>query len=66
MKVDALDGSDIDIHLLDGDDPNACLKRDHTDFTYNLSPGRYFLVADSWSNGSEVFSGPYELKMTFK
>ena len=66
VEVDSQGGSDIDIHLMDGDDPNACLERDHTDFNYNLSPGRYYIIADSWVDGSEELSGAYTLRATFQ
>lgn len=42
------DGVDIDVHLLDANDPLACLARDDTDFSYRISPGRYYVVADTY------------------
>lgn len=55
---------DIDVHLLDGDDANACLERDHWDFTYDITPGRYFIVADTFVDGDDVLSGPYTITVT--
>lgn len=63
--VHSLDGADIDIYLLDGDDPDACLTRGHIDFEYSLTPGRYFIVADSWSDNEKVYEGKYELTLYF-
>lgn len=62
VSVDCDEPVDIDIHLLEGDDPDACLERDHTDFTYDLTPGRYLIVADSWVDESgDALSGRYTL-----
>ena len=56
---------DPDIHLLWGDDPNACLTRDHRQLEYAVSPGRYVLVVDTWVNAEgESLSGPYRLNVT--
>ena len=65
VDVDSKNGSDIDIHLLDGDDPNACLTRGHTQFSYSITPGRYFIVADSWADAEDVYEGMYELNIDF-
>jgi hypothetical protein len=55
-------GADIDIHLLSDLDPDACLARAHIGFSRHLAPGRYFLVADSWSDaGGQAYPGPYTL-----
>ena len=65
VDVQSFDGADIDVHLLDGDDPNACLDRGHIDFSYSITPGRYFIVADSWGDTNEVYEGMYELNIDF-
>ncbi|MBN2725292.1 MAG: hypothetical protein JXR95_14605 [Deltaproteobacteria bacterium] len=66
VSVDCPDGADIDIHLLVMDDPDACLTRGHTDFTFDVAPGRYLIVADSWVNSSGVEqSGSYTLNVSF-
>ncbi len=54
----------IDTHLLDGDDPDACLTRAHESFTYDITPGRYFIVADTYTDGVNVFHGAYNLTVT--
>ena len=55
---------DPDIHLLWGDDPNACLARDHRQFEYEVSPGRYVIVVDTWVNSEgEALSGGYRLNV---
>ncbi len=50
---------DVDIHLLDGDDPDACLARGHWDFDYDITEGRYFIVADTYVEDGEVLAGEY-------
>ncbi len=52
---------DVDIHLLDGDDPDACLARGHWDLDYDITEGRYFIVADTWVDGGDEFAGEYTL-----
>jgi hypothetical protein len=54
---------DIDVHLLDGDDPNACLARDHWSFTYDITPGRYFVIADTYVEDTGALAGPYTLSI---
>jgi len=61
VTVDCPDGVDIDIHLLDGDDPNACLARGHTDFEYSITEGRYFVVADTYVESGTELGGSYTL-----
>lgn len=55
---------DIDVHLLDGDDANACLARAHESFTYDITPGRYLIVADSFVEGGTALSGSYTLNVS--
>ncbi len=54
----------IDIHLLDGDDPDACLARAHESFTHDITPGRYFIVADTYTDGVDKYHGAYNLTVT--
>lgn len=57
---------DIDVHLLDGHDPETCLARGHIGLSRHIEPGTYFLVADSWVNGSGVAqAGAYTLTAFF-
>jgi len=54
---------DVDVHLLDGDDRSACLERDHWSFTYDITPGRYFIVVDTYVDGGTPLEGPYTLSV---
>jgi len=55
--------ADPDIHLLDGNDANACMDRAHMSFTHDIGPGRYFIVVDTYvENGTELV-GPYTLSV---
>lgn len=59
-------GADIDIHLLIELDSQTCLRRGHKGLSAHLDPGRYYLVADSYSTGSgTVLDGPYTLYVHF-
>ena len=51
---------DIDIHLLYGDDASACVTRGDMELFAPVQPGRYYLVADTYVDGSPLV-GPYEL-----
>lgn len=63
--VDDGEGDDMDVHLLDADDPNACLARAHISLSHFIGPGRYFIIVDTYvSNGVEL-SGPYTLHVDF-
>ena len=58
--------ADPDIHLLSGDDANACLTRAHEGFEFDASPGRYLLVVDSWvDDAGQVRDGHYRLQVNF-
>ncbi|MBU1899011.1 hypothetical protein KKB55_14825, partial [Myxococcota bacterium] len=65
VSVDCEEPVDIDVHLLDGDNPNACLARGHMEFTYDISPGRYLIIADTWADNGQVFAGPYTLRVNW-
>ena len=60
-RVDCNGPVDVDVHLLDGDDPNACLARAHIDFEHDISPGRYLIVVDTYVDNGRPLSGPYTL-----
>ena len=66
VSVDCEEPIDIDIHLLEGDDPDACLERAHIEFTYDLTPGRYFIVADTYVDEGDVLAGEYTLRVDFE
>ncbi len=55
---------DPDIHLLDGDDHRACLARGDATFDYDLTPGRYFIVVDTYESDSHA--GAYTLQVRWK
>jgi hypothetical protein len=55
---------DVDVHLLDGDDPDACLARDHWSLSHDVTPGRYFVIVDTYVDGTEPLAGPYTLTVT--
>ena len=61
VTVDCDTPVDIDIHLLEGDDPNACLARGHESFTYDITPGRYLITADTFVDGADEFEGEFAL-----
>ncbi|MBI5501867.1 MAG: hypothetical protein HY907_16610 [Deltaproteobacteria bacterium] len=65
VSVDALAPIDPDVHLLEGADPNACLARAHISFDYPLTPGRYFIVVDTFVDGTPL-SGPYTLHVDLR
>ena len=55
---------DPDVHLLTGDDANACLARDHQSFSHQVGPGRYLVVVDTWVDGEgQALVGPYDLRI---
>ena len=66
IEVNDANHVDPDVHLLWGDDSNACLARGHEVLEYSLSPGRYLLVVDTFVNesGTEL-TGPYTLNVEF-
>ncbi len=63
VKVDDIVGvgQDIDVHLLDGDSPLACLARDDVEFFIWVPPGRYWMVADTYFEGGVPLVGAYVL-----
>jgi hypothetical protein len=66
VQVDCTEPVDIDIHLLEGDDANACVKRAHTSFSYDITPGRYLIVADTYVDGTTLLDGPYTLSVSLE
>ncbi len=61
VTVDCAEPVDIDVHLLEGDDENGCLARGHESLTYDITPGRYLIVADTFADGSDEYSGEFSL-----
>ncbi|MAA80655.1 MAG: hypothetical protein CL916_15470 [Deltaproteobacteria bacterium] len=66
ISVECDEPIDVDVHLLDADDANACLERAHRSLSRDIEPGRYFIVVDSWVDGDGVVrSGDYTLRVDF-
>ncbi|MFN3199075.1 MAG: murein L,D-transpeptidase catalytic domain family protein [Bradymonadia bacterium] len=63
LELSALDdGADVDIHLLSAEDPQRCLARGHWRLGRWLTAGRYWVVADTWVDGSgKAHSGAFTL-----
>ena len=62
----SFDAIDVDVHLLNAPDPAHCLARDNLGFVYQINPGTYWIVVDTWVNSSgEVQWGPYHLKVSW-
>jgi hypothetical protein len=59
-------GVDVDLHVLDALDPDACVDRGHWESGALLTAGTYYVVVDSWvSGGGEVMDGAYTLELGF-
>ena len=57
-------GADVDVHLLASLDPDDCIDRGHWLAGSWVTPGTYWVVADSWVNGSgSELSGSYTLRV---
>ena len=56
-------GIDVDPHLLSDLDSQACVARDDVHFTVpSLASGLYYIVADTWVNGSgQQLAGAYQI-----
>jgi hypothetical protein len=53
-------GVDVDVHVLDALDPDACVDRGHWAAGALMMPGTYYVVVDSWVDGSGVaYDGDY-------
>ena len=55
------DDVDVDVHLLGAGDPDACVTRNDSWLGSPVQPGAYWLVVDTWADGS--FAGPYTLEV---
>ncbi len=64
VAVDCDPPTDVDIFLLSGGDQNACLGGHHSSFTYDITPGRYLIVADTYFDGTETLAGPFTLTVS--
>ena len=55
---------DVDVHILHQLDAGACVDRGHWDAAALLEPGRFWVVVDSWVDGSQIsHEGSYELTL---
>jgi len=63
VTVECTDPVDVDVYLLDGDDARACLARADKTLTYDITPGRYLIVADTYVAGGTVRAGAYNLRV---
>ena len=62
--VDDEDSVDPDIHLLEGDDADACRARGHQSIEVEVWPGRYILIVDTWvDEAGREYPGPYRLEL---
>lgn len=61
--VEEDEGVDVDVHILEGSSPDACLDRGNTVAEADVTPGRYWVVVDSWSDGAVHYGGGYTLQV---
>ncbi len=60
-------GVDVDLQLLDGLYESDCLARADVELAESIEPGRYYLVVDTYVNGSGVEQeGPFDLDADFE
>ena len=66
VRVIVADGPevDVDVHLLMGDDPAACIARGDSEITEWVPPGRYVVIVDTFVSGGVAKAGPYHLAIT--
>ena len=65
LRVSVSDGAgvDIDIQLLTALDAASCVIRHDSSFEYNVTPGLWYLVCDTWNLDS--YTGAYTLTIDF-
>lgn len=63
--VTAADGADIDVHLLTSLDEAGCAARGDVTAEMQVEPGRYWVVADTFVDGTVEREGAYELDIDF-
>lgn len=59
------DGVDIDVHVLDAADADACLGRHDSALSTLVGPGRHYVVADTYVAGGEDKAGEYTITIRF-
>jgi len=60
------DAVDVDVHLLSDSLATACLARDNVSVNSDVTAGTYFLVVDTWVDGSgTALAGAFTLDVSF-
>jgi hypothetical protein len=59
------DGVDVDVHILDDLDPEACLARGHHHAAADVTAGIYYVVVDTYVGEGQEFEGAYEVDIGF-
>jgi len=57
--------TDVDVHILDALDPDACLDRGDRGAGADVSAGYRYVVADTWVDDDGPQEGPYTLEIGF-
>ncbi len=61
------DDVDVDLHLLNGTYPDACVIRDNLGWSFPVTPGTWYVVVDTWSSeAGPPLAGPYKMVLTFE
>ena len=55
------DDVDNDVHILSALSEDACLARGHTTASWEVDPGTYYVVVDTYVDSAVLRSGPYDL-----
>ncbi|NUP08331.1 MAG: hypothetical protein HOW73_19950 [Polyangiaceae bacterium] len=58
-------GVDPDVHLLSDVREDACLARGHTDLSFAVQPGRYYVTVDTFVSDGVELEGPFTLDVDF-
>ena len=59
-------GTDIDLHLLSELDPPALVVRGDKAIYALIEPGTHYLILDTYVDGGEAQTGPYELSLSIR
>jgi|GEM_PF-1256893 len=60
------DGVDVDVHLLTAPSADACVARGNLSLTAAVEAATYWIVVDTWFDGTSALVGPYTLQVTFQ
>ncbi len=58
-------GVDVDVHILSGQDPAACLDRGNYDARADVQAGHVWVVIDTYASGGVPESGPFRVDIGF-